>query len=294
MSEFLNNPFSFWMRGATLEVWSEQMGLPLTDDKPVFAWTDIETSGLYRQYGDRIFELGIVLTNEIGEVCQGGVIDWRIFVHDKEDDLYPEYRKALMRAEENPIVRDMHIKSGLIKDIMADARHPEFAKAHPSNVQVEARKWLAEQTGVDEDNKGLQLSGSSPHFDRGFLQDQMLYLESWFHYRSGVDVSGQRETFKRVNPMIIETQPQKCEKHRPIPDLADSIRLYRHMLKHGYMLDPDVRQRLDGTAMVDEIDRNARAYGWEVGRGAPLKHGTISTSSDNPFLESNWRDQIID
>jgi oligoribonuclease (3'-5' exoribonuclease) len=291
MTEFKNNPFSFWMKGATLEVWSDQMEIPLTNNKPEFAWVDIETSGLDRKF-DRIFELGIVLTNHIGEVCRTGVIDWRIFVHDEEDDLYPEYRKALMRAEDNVIVRNMHIKSGLIKDIMNDARHPEFYKAHPGNVQVQAREWLAEMTGLDESNKGLQLSGSSPHFDRGFLQDQMSYLEDWFHYRSGVDVSGQRETFKRVNSRVIATQPQKSEKHRPIPDLADSIRLYRHMLKTGYMLDYDVRERIGASDPIDEIDRNARAYGYEVGRGAALSHGMIQTSDDNPFMAKNWRAQI--
>jgi oligoribonuclease len=291
MAEFKNNPFSFWMRGATLEVWAEQMELPLTSNRPEFAWVDIETSGLDRKY-DRIFELGIVLTDGVGAVCRDGVIDWRVFIHDRDDDRYRQYAKALKRAEENPIVKAMHDNSGLFKDIFNDARHPESAKAHPSHVQVDARDWLAWMTGSTADGKGLQLSGSSPHFDRGFLQDQMVYLESWFHYRSGVDVSGQRETFKRVNPKVIETQPAKCEKHRPIPDLADSIRLYRHMLKTGYVLDYDVRELIGAPDPIDEIDRNARAYGFEVGRGAALSHGQIPTSDDNPFMEKNWRAQI--
>lgn len=291
MTEFKNNPFSFWMKGATLEVWAEQMGIPLTNDHPTFAWVDIETSGLDRKF-DRIFELGIVLTNHIGEVCRTGVIDWRIFIHDPDDERYSEYETAILRAEENEIVKVMHDQSGLFKDIFNDARHPEFYKSHPGNVQVQAREWLTEVFGDEGDNKNLQLSGASPHFDRGFLQDQMPYFEAWFHYRSGVDVSGQRETFKRVNPNVIATQPEKCEKHRPIPDLADAIRLYRHMLKTGYVLDYDVRERLGAPDHIDEIDRNARAYGFEVGRGAALSHGTIQTSDDNPFMEKNWRAQI--
>lgn len=36
-----------------------------------------------------------------------------------------------------------------------------------------------------------------------------------------------------------------------------------------------------------EIDRNARAYGFEIGRGKPLAV-RIDTSEDNPFLEKNW------
>lgn len=240
MAEYKNNPFSYWMRNGSLEVWAEQMGLPLTTNQPQFAWVDIETSGLNRRF-DRIFELGIILTDGVGSVCRDGVIDWRVFVHNKYNNKYGEYTTALQRAEDNPLVKEMHDKSGLFKDIFTDARHPESGKAHPSDIQVEARAWLEEMTGLMVENKGLQLSGSSPHFDRGFIEDQMPYLNAWFHYRSGVDVSGQREVFKRVNPSVVATQPAKCEKHRPIPDLADSIRLYRHMLKTGYVLAEDVR-----------------------------------------------------
>jgi len=293
MAEFKNNPFSFWMRGATLEVWAEQMGIPLTSDQPEFAWVDIETSGLDRRW-DRIFEIGIVLTNAIGEVCRVGICDWRVFVHDPTDIKYDEYKLALGRAEDNEFVKAMHDKSGLFTDLFNDARHPESRKAHPAEVQVQAREWLELNAPNANDGKGLQLSGSSPHFDRGFLQDQMPYLEDWFHYRSGVDVSGQRETFKRVNPNVITTQPEKCEKHRPIPDLADSIRLYRHMLRTGYHLDYDVRTRLGASDHIEEIDRNARAYGWEIGKGAPLSHGAVEVTDGNPFMQSNWRDQIID
>lgn len=46
-------------------------------------------------------------------------------------------------------------------------------------------------------------------------------------------------------------------------------------------------------ASIEEIDRNARAYGWEIGRGHPL-HSTIKVNSpDNPFLDSDWRSKIL-
>ena len=34
-------------------------------------------------------------------------------------------------------------------------------------------------------------------------------------------------------------------------------------------------------------DRNARAYGWEVGRGQPIG-AVIQSSPDNPFLDPDW------
>jgi len=62
--------------------------------------------------------------------------------------------------------------------------------------------------------------------------------------------------------------------------------------------DAGSRERLDPLAAttppsaLGEIDRNARAYGWEIGHGHPLAEQIESTSDDNPFLNPDWRDQI--
>jgi hypothetical protein len=145
MGEYNHNPFSYWMKGDSLVHWSEHQGIPLTDDAPEFCWVDIETTGLDRTQ-DRILEIGLVLTNGIGEVCMDGVIDWRVFVHGgNEDQKGAEYLTALSRLESNPIVSEMHKKSGLLLNIFSDARHPEYMKTHPDTVQVEARNWLAER-----------------------------------------------------------------------------------------------------------------------------------------------------
>lgn len=42
-----------------------------------------------------------------------------------------------------------------------------------------------------------------------------------------------------------------------------------------------------------EIDRNARAYGWEVGRGQGCGQ-QVKASPDNPFMDENWRDTWTD
>lgn len=41
---------------------------------------------------------------------------------------------------------------------------------------------------------------------------------------------------------------------------------------------------------IDEIDRNARAYGWDVGQGAPLDD-QIESRPGNPFLDPKWRER---
>lgn len=42
---------------------------------------------------------------------------------------------------------------------------------------------------------------------------------------------------------------------------------------------------------IREIDRNARSYGFEVGRGAPLGQD-LESSPDNPFLDPEWRSEV--
>lgn len=41
-----------------------------------------------------------------------------------------------------------------------------------------------------------------------------------------------------------------------------------------------------------EIDRNARGYGFEIGRGRSLTSTVEGLSDDNPFLDPKWREKI--
>ena len=43
--------------------------------------------------------------------------------------------------------------------------------------------------------------------------------------------------------------------------------------------------------LMDEADRNARAYGWEIGHGSPLVP-ILDFSPENPFTDPNWRDNV--
>lgn len=238
MSTYRDNPFSYWMVGPSLDEWSRQMGIPLTDDYPQFCWVDIETTGLNPKK-EVILELGMTFTNGIGEICRHhGTIDWLVF------DTDPWTRRVHEDAMNSldPFVHEMHTKSGLLRDLEKARAHPLNHLLAPDSVCDSAVNWLHDQLGNEV--KNLQISGSSAHFDRGFLAAHMYSLEQQFHYRVGVDVSGLREVFKRTNPSVVERQPEKMERHRPIPDLADSIRLFRHMLRTGMILDGGLRERL--------------------------------------------------
>lgn len=43
---------------------------------------------------------------------------------------------------------------------------------------------------------------------------------------------------------------------------------------------------------IDEIDRCARAYGYEVGRRDISPPSQLETLPDNPFLDPKWREHI--
>lgn len=42
-------------------------------------------------------------------------------------------------------------------------------------------------------------------------------------------------------------------------------------------------------AIIEAYDRQARAYGWEIGAGHPMAE-KIESSLNNPFLDPNWRE----
>ncbi len=59
----------------------------------------------------------------------------------------------------------------------------------------------------------------------------------------------------------------------------------------SYDIPQIMMQDCPGTPVHEEIDRCARAYGWEVGRGKPMDK-VIETSPDNPFMDIHWRTQM--
>lgn len=54
---------------------------------------------------------------------------------------------------------------------------------------------------------------------------------------------------------------------------------------------PPHKRGLPPAPILEEVDRNARAYGWEVGHGRPLNERFDSDPS-NPFLDPEWRNKV--
>lgn len=229
MPAWNNNPNSYWLAGSSFDIWAETHGLPITEDAPEMVWVDLETTGLDSDLNVTL-EMGILLTNKFGEVCRDGAIDWRLW----RSGVYDDKSYKLEFDNLDPVVDLMHINSGLKADMTRAIQGPYLELMDPHYVEREAIDWLRGRT---PDGKKFPMSGSSAHFDRGFVKADLPKLNDWFHYRVGVDASGLREIAKLLNPAVVASQPVPLKKHRPLPDLADSVRLYRHLLQNFLVIN---------------------------------------------------------
>jgi oligoribonuclease len=171
----------------------------------VLVWMDLEMTGLDPQKHVIVEIATLVTDDELNIVAEGP----DLVVHQPEEAL------ALME----PIVVDMHTKSGLLEAIrtstvtleQAGAQTLEFIKSHVSD----ARK--------------VPLCGNSIGMDRRFLDQHLPDIEHWLHYRS-IDVSSVKELVRRWYPQLNGTRPYKAGTHRALDDIRESVaelRFYR-------------------------------------------------------------------
>lgn len=169
------------------------------EPEEMIAWCDLETTGL-----------GPVVDHDILEICvmiSDG--DMKMVNHGPIFQIH--YEGELPAGP----VRDMHDKSGLLK---------ECAQSDVSihGAETACLRWFESfaEAGI------VPLAGSTIGFDRKFLEHYMPDLHEWFHYRS-IDVSSFNEAMKRWLPQVVARRPDKRELHRAEPDLEDSINMLR-------------------------------------------------------------------
>lgn len=210
------------LRGNDFDVWAESTGLPVAHEQaaPEMIWIDMETTGL-AALQDVPLEAGIVLTDRWGRLIRNSAARWLIFD-------YNNFHWANRLRKMPEVVRDMHEKSGLLNDLAEVAKLPNIA-CPPSYVETAMLNWLVGRFGQFEDKDKIPPSGSTVGFDRKFLELWMPSLYEWFHYRNG-DVSAWRYFVDLHRPEVTASEPEKKKYHRVIPDIVDSIHLYRHLV----------------------------------------------------------------
>ncbi|MFM2073607.1 MAG: oligoribonuclease [Actinomycetota bacterium] len=165
-----------------------------------------------------IVEIATLITSDDLEIIAEGP---DLVVHQSEEAL------ALME----PIVVEMHTKSGLLDSIRAStitleeagAATLEFIKAHVK----EARK--------------VPLCGNSIGMDRRFLDCYLPEIENWLHYRS-IDVSSVKELVRRWYPAVNSSRPYKQGSHRALDDIRESVSELKFYREHVFLPMPTAPQ----------------------------------------------------
>ncbi len=162
-------------------------------------WIDCEMTGLDLR-SDALVEIAVLVTDAELNILGEGV---DLVVHADDD--------ALARMQ--PVVRDMHERSGLTEEIRrstvtlaeAEQRVLEYVREHVP------------------DGRSAPLAGNSIATDRGFIARDMPELDAHLHYRM-VDVSSVKELVRRWYPRVYYAQPEKGLAHRALNDIRESIR----------------------------------------------------------------------
>ncbi len=185
--------------------------------QPVMVWMDLEMTGLdHRRH--RIVEIATVITDDALEVIATGPC---MVIGAAQADL-----DAM-----EPVVREMHTKSGLLNEIQAS----QITVAEAAERTLEFVK-----THVPEPHK-VPLCGNTIGMDRRFLDQYMPELENYLHYRV-IDVSTIKELAKRWLPELAEASSDAKKsrvastKHRALDDVLESIEELR--LYHEHWLTP--------------------------------------------------------
>lgn len=155
---------------------------------------------------DVIVEIATIITDDDLEIVAEGP---DMVVHQPDE--------VLARME--PVVVDMHTKSGLLEAIRASTVSLDDA----GDATLAFIKQYVPQP------RTVPLCGNSIGTDRRFLAAQLPDIEQWLHYRS-VDVSSVKELVRRWYPAVRAAAPQKANAHRALDDIRESIaelRFYR-------------------------------------------------------------------
>jgi len=164
----------------------------------VLVWMDLEMTGL-DPARHVIVEIATVVTDDDLTVIAEGP---DLVVHAGPEQL----------AAMEPVVRDMHTRSGLLSAIGASTLTLE-----------DAGRQTLDFLKIHVPAKGsVPLCGNSIGTDRRFLAAQLPEIENWLHYRS-VDVSTVKELCRRWYPEVLTAAPEKKTAHRALDDVLESV-----------------------------------------------------------------------
>lgn len=179
----------------------------------MLAWMDLEMTGLEPER-HIIVEIATLITDDDLEIVAEGP---DLVIQASDDEL----------AAMDPVVVDMHTKSGLLDQI----------KASTLTLADAGEQTLAFLTEHIPEARTVPLCGNSIGTDRRFLAAYLPAIEDYLHYRS-VDVSSVKELARRWNSGILKGSPDKRLSHRALDDIRESVAELRHY-RDTFFVRPD-------------------------------------------------------
>lgn len=190
-------------------------------------WIDLETTGLDPKK-DLILEVAMIITNkDLGVLAAQ---DWVVYRHEQ----------TLAQAL-SPVTRMMHKENGLLN-------HVPHADKDVNDVMMCMLRMM-QDNGVRV-GKGV-LAGSSIHFDRKFMKEQMPLLETFFYHRM-FDTSALKTAAQMWAPQLI---PPNASAHRAMADIQASLSLARHFrmqLFANHLPRCENKEHHDGHGLIKE------------------------------------------
>ena len=164
----------------------------------MLAWIDLEMTGLDPDL-HVIVEIATLITDDqLNLIAEGP----DLVISATEEQL----------EKMDPVVVEMHTKSGLLDEIKASKITLEEAGS-------QTLSFLMEHIS----KKGtVPLCGNSIGTDRRFLAKWLPEIEDFLHYRS-VDVTSIKELGKRWFPKVTGAAPEKNGGHRAMDDIKASL-----------------------------------------------------------------------
>lgn len=199
---------------------------------------DIESTGLVASEGLLLEVALVVLDNDLNELAA-------------HHYLVPARRSTVIAAMQDPVVSEMHERSGLRADHEHDTRLLDLAGFYLPMVRTlreqEATKFLRVNGAID-----APLLGNNVSFDREWLRVHQPLLESHFHYRN-IDVSSVKEIARRWAPEVFESAPANRGTHRALDDIRESVAELAHYRAAGLLGAPPLTDRQGSPDALNRI-----------------------------------------
>jgi oligoribonuclease len=169
----------------------------------MLVWMDLEMTGLDPARNTIVEIATLVTDDDLNVVAEGP----DLVVHQPADVL------EVME----PVVRDMHTRSGLLKEI-------EASTLSLADAGAQTLAFIKEHV---PEPRTVPLAGNSIGTDRRFLAAYLPEIEDWLHYRC-IDVSTIKELARRWYPDAVAAAPDKRGGHRALDDIRESLEELRY------------------------------------------------------------------